>query len=99
VLTSYTYGQLLIISPLQLYYDHFPVLAWIAHNILTIPGISISVEHLFSSSKQTRSDVQSSLSAKSASKTVVTKEWLKRGFSKGVNYLTMSILTANMITI
>jgi hypothetical protein len=74
-------------SPLQLYADHFPVLARIACDILAIPGVSISVERLFSSRKHTLSDVQSSLSAESASKTVVAKEWLKRGFGEGVNYL------------
>ena len=74
-------------SPLQLYANHFPVLACIAHDILTIPGVGISVKHLFSSRKHTLSDTQTSLSAKSASKTVVAKEWLKRGFGEGVNYL------------
>lgn len=63
------------------------MLARIARDILAIPGVSISVERLFSSSKHTLSDTRSSLSAKSASKTVVAKEWLKKGFGNGVNYL------------
>ena len=87
MLSSYIYGQLLMTSPSQLYADHFPILARIARDILAIPGVSISVERLFSSSKHTLSDVRSSLSAESASKTVVAKEWLKRGFGEGVNYL------------
>ena len=87
MLTSYVYSQLLTIFPSQLYADHFPVLAHIAHDILTILGVSISVKHLFSSSKHTLSDAWSSLSAESASKTVIAKEWLKRGFSEGVSYL------------
>jgi hypothetical protein len=72
---------------LQTYAVHFPVLACIARDVLTIPGVSISVERLFSSSKHTLSDSRSSLSAESASKTVVTKEWLKKGFGDGVDYL------------
>jgi hypothetical protein len=54
---------------------------------LAIPGVSISVEQLFSSSKHTLSDTRSSLMAMSASKTVVVKEWLKKGYGAGVNYL------------
>ena len=65
----------------------FPVLAHIARDILAIPGVSISVERLFSSSKQTLSDSRSSLTAQSASKTVVAKELLKKGFGESLNYL------------
>jgi len=65
----------------------FPVLAHIACDILAIPGVSISVERLFSSSKHTLSDTCSSLTAESASKTVVAKELLKKGFREGLNYL------------
>ena len=72
-----TFNTLLTISPVQLYAEHFPVLARIARDILAIPGVSISVERLFSSSKHTLSDARSSLSAESALKTVVAKEWLK----------------------
>ena len=72
---------------LQTYAVHFPVLARIARDILAIPGVSISVERLFSSSKHTLSDSRSSLSAESASKTVVAKEWLKNGFGEGLDYL------------
>ena len=65
----------------------FPVLACIARDILAIPGVSISVERLFSSSKHTLSDARSSLTAESASKTIVAKELLKKGFREGLNYL------------
>jgi hypothetical protein len=65
----------------------YPILACIARDILAIPGISISVERLFSSSKHTLSDTRSSLTAMSASKTVVMKEWLKKGFGADVNNL------------
>jgi hypothetical protein len=51
------------------------------------PGVSISVEQLFSSSKHTLSDTHSSLTEVSALKTVVVKEWLKKGFGADVNYL------------
>ena len=82
-----TFNTLLTISPVQLYAEHFPVLARIAHDILAILGVSISVERLFLSTKHTLLDAWSSLSAESASKTVVAKEWLKKGFGEGVNYL------------
>jgi hypothetical protein len=65
----------------------YPVLSRIARDILAIPGVSISVEQLFSSSKHTLSDTRSSLTAVSASKTVVVKEWLKKGFGEDVNHL------------
>ena len=65
----------------------FPVLARIARDVLAIPGVSISVERLFSSSKQTLSDARSSLTTQSASKTVVAKELVKKGFGEGLNYL------------
>jgi hypothetical protein len=65
----------------------FPILSRIARDILAIPGVSISVERLFSSSKHTLSDLQSSMMASSASKTVVAKEWLKQGLGNGVEYL------------
>ena len=65
----------------------FPVLAHIAHDILAIPGVSISVEQLFSGRKQTPSDSRSSLTAQLALKTVVAKELLKKGFGESLNYL------------
>jgi hypothetical protein len=63
------------------------VLTHIAHDILAIPGVSISVEQLFSSSKHTLSNAHSAMMVESASKTVVAKEWLKKGFGVGINYL------------
>jgi hypothetical protein len=65
----------------------FPILSRIARDVLAVPGVSISVERLFSSSKHTLSDARSSMTAESASKTVVTKEWLKKGLGDGVDYL------------
>ena len=74
-------------SILQKHATEFPVLSRIARDILAIPGVSISVERLFSSSKHTLSDSRSSMTAESASKTVVAKEWLKQGLGDGVDYL------------
>jgi hypothetical protein len=65
----------------------YPILAHIARDTLAVAGVSISVERLFSSSKHTLSDTRSSLTAISASKTVVMKERLKKGFGADVNYL------------
>ena len=65
----------------------FPILFLVARDILAIPGVSISVEWLFSSSKHTLSDSRSSMTAASASKTVVAKEWLKQGLGNGIDYL------------
>ncbi|KIJ06441.1 hypothetical protein PAXINDRAFT_87244, partial [Paxillus involutus ATCC 200175] len=65
----------------------FPVLSQIARDILAIPGVSVSVERLFSSTKHTLSDSRSSMTAITASKTVITKEWLRKGLGEDINYL------------
>ena len=62
---------LLPTTALQIHTVNFPVLARIARDILAIPGVSISVERLFSSSKHTLSDAHSAMTAESASKTVM----------------------------
>jgi hypothetical protein len=72
---------------LQNHTNDFPVLALIARDVLAIPGVSISVEQLFSSSKHTLSDARSSMTAESTSKTITAKEWLKKGFGHEVHYL------------
>jgi hypothetical protein len=79
--------SMLISFSLQIHAVDFPILALIARDILAIPGVSISVERLFSSSKHTLSDSRSAMTAESASKTVVAKEWLKKGLGVGINYL------------
>jgi hypothetical protein len=58
----------------------------VARDILAIPGVSISVERLFSSLKHTLSDTQSSMTVEMVSVDIVTKEWLKSGLAEGVNY-------------
>ena len=72
---------------LQLHAHEFPIISLIARDVLAIPGVSISVEKLFSSSKHTLSDSHSSLTAESSSKAVVSKEWLKAGLGENLNYL------------
>ncbi|KAL1942606.1 hypothetical protein VTO73DRAFT_4846 [Trametes versicolor] len=67
--------------------DQFPILALAARDVLAIPGVSVVNERLFSSSRHTISDARCSMTPESASKTVIGKEWLKRGLSDGVNYL------------
>ncbi|KAJ7710654.1 hypothetical protein B0H17DRAFT_914879, partial [Mycena rosella] len=52
----------------------------------------ISVERLFSSVKHSLSDARSSMTAETASVDIVTKEWLKSGLGKGINY-TIPIIT------
>ena len=74
-------------SFLQEHAAEFPVLSRIARDILAVPGVSIAVERLFSSCRHTLRDARSSLSAESASLMVITKEWLKRGWGDGVQYL------------
>ncbi|KAJ7724710.1 hypothetical protein DFH07DRAFT_758916, partial [Mycena maculata] len=56
-------------------------------DILPIPGVSICVEHLFSSVKHTLSDAHSSMTAETAAVDIVTKEWLKSGldYTKFIN--------------
>ncbi|KIP09367.1 hypothetical protein PHLGIDRAFT_67779, partial [Phlebiopsis gigantea 11061_1 CR5-6] len=65
----------------------FVVLKCVARDVLAIPGVSVSVERLFSQCKLTLSDQRSSMSAETASRTILAKEWLKRGLGDDVEYL------------
>ncbi|KIK77668.1 hypothetical protein PAXRUDRAFT_166097 [Paxillus rubicundulus Ve08.2h10] len=67
--------------------DQFLVLLQIAQDVLAILGVSVSVEHLFSSTKHTLSDPCSSMTAVTALKTVVMKEWLRKGLGQDASYL------------
>jgi hypothetical protein len=58
----------------------------VVRDILAILGVSISIEHLFSSVKHTLSDARSSMFAETVSVDIVTKEWLKLGLGQGVKY-------------
>ena len=62
-------------------------MAQVARDILAIPGVSISVERLFSSLKHTLSDARSSMTAETASVGIVTKKRSKSGLGEGVNYM------------
>jgi hypothetical protein len=61
-------------------------MGYVARDILTIPGVSISVEHLFSSLQHTLFDTRLSMTAETVSVDIVTKEWLKLGLAEGMNY-------------
>ncbi|KAF7348260.1 Reverse transcriptase-RNase H-integrase [Mycena sanguinolenta] len=62
-------------------------MARVARDILAIPGVSVSVERLFSSVKRTLTDSRSSMTAETACVDIVTKEWLKSGLGEGINYM------------
>ncbi|KIJ31941.1 hypothetical protein M422DRAFT_115175, partial [Sphaerobolus stellatus SS14] len=64
--------------------QHFPVLACVARDVLCIPGVSVSVERLFSSSRSTLTDYRSRMTIETASKAILTKERLKKGFGQGI---------------
>jgi hypothetical protein len=55
-------------------------------DILAIPGVSISVERLFSSMKKTLRHDRSSITAETASVDIMTKEWLKAGLDQDIDY-------------
>ncbi|KAF8576607.1 hypothetical protein K439DRAFT_1366757, partial [Ramaria rubella] len=59
----------------------------ISRDILCIPGVSVSVERLFSSSKNTLRDTRCAMMASTASKTGVAKERLKCGLGEGIEFL------------
>lgn len=76
----------------QMHGCNLPILARAARDVLAVPGVSIGVERLFSSCRHTLTDSRSSLTAVSAALTVITKEWMKRGWGDNIAYLTgMSI--------
>jgi hypothetical protein len=56
-------------------------------DILATPGVSVTVERLSSSCRRTMTEERGSLTPDSACKTVISKEWLKAGLGKGLNYL------------
>ena len=58
-----------------------------ARDILAVPGVSIGVERLFSSCGHTLTDARASMTAETAAKTIVAKEWLRCGLAEDVDYL------------
>jgi len=67
---------------LQEHAHDFPVIAKIARDYLAIPGTSVSVERLFSSSRHLCSDLRSSLHAESISEAMCAKMWIRAGLLK-----------------
>jgi len=67
--------------------EQFPILSRIARDILAIPGVSIAVERLFSSCRHTMADERASMNIDSVWKTIIAKEWLKRGMADNLDYL------------
>ena len=48
-----------------------------SRDVLAIPGVSVSVEHLFSLCKHTLTGGRASMSVKTAAQLIVLKEWCK----------------------
>lgn len=57
----------------------FPILARLAGDILAIPGVSISVQHLSSVCRHVITESRCSMTANTARMTVCAKEWLTEG--------------------
>lgn len=57
----------------------FPILARMACDILAIPGVSISVERLFSVCRHVITEARCSMTANTARMTICAKEWLREG--------------------
>jgi hypothetical protein len=60
-------------------------MGYVVRDIIAIPGVSVTIEHLFLSLRHTLSDTRSSMTAETASMDIVTKEWLKLGLAEGMN--------------
>ncbi|KAG8951470.1 hypothetical protein FRC04_006002 [Tulasnella sp. 424] len=62
----------------------FPILARLARDMLAIPGVSISVERLFSVCRHVITESRSSMTANTARMTICAKEWLTEGLGDDV---------------
>lgn len=60
-----------------------PVLVRAARDILAIPGVSVSVERMFSSLRHTLSDERASMVAQTIRMSVLSKERLKTNLGSG----------------
>ncbi|SJL11861.1 uncharacterized protein ARMOST_15272 [Armillaria ostoyae] len=63
----------------KLHESKFPIITTMARDFLAIPGTSVSVERLFSTSRQLCTEVRSSLKADTIMKAMLTKAWIKAG--------------------
>ncbi|KAF7364657.1 Eukaryotic translation initiation factor 3 [Mycena venus] len=61
---------------------HFPVVSRIAREFLAIPGASVSVERLFSKSRNLCRETRSSLKANTIMEAMLMKMWIKEGYFK-----------------
>lgn len=68
--------------------DRFLVLSCMVRDVLAVPGVSVPMEQLFSSSRQTITDAWCCMTAESASMTICMKEWLKEGLGHSIEFLT-----------
>lgn len=76
-----------VLTSSKAYGSKFTRLDSIARDILAILGASVPVERLFSSSGLTLRDNCARMTAVTAGKTVIAKEWLKCGLGDGINHL------------
>lgn len=72
---------------LQAYQLSMAAIARGARDVLAVPGVSVSVERLFSSCKLTLTDTRSALTAINAARLIVAKEWARRGRADAVAFL------------
>ncbi|EMD35092.1 hypothetical protein CERSUDRAFT_54364 [Gelatoporia subvermispora B] len=63
----------------QAHETEFKVISRIAKDFLAIPGASVSVERLFSSSRHTCADTRCSLKAETITELMCVKEWIREG--------------------
>jgi hypothetical protein len=69
-------------SIVQEFRFHFPVVSRIARDFLAIPGASVSVERLFSKSRNLCHETRSSLKGNTIMEAMLTKMWIKEGYFK-----------------
>ncbi len=67
--------------------DGFLVLSCMVRDVLAVPGASVPVEWLFSSSQWTITDVWCHMTAEGASMTICMKEWLKEGLGHSIKFI------------
>lgn len=93
-LHSHCFQLLIFLLVLQENAGHYPVLASLAQDYLTISATSCAVERTFSSAADIAVPARGSLSPKTISRSVGCREWLRAGiqvdgrFSEALAYLT-----------
>jgi hypothetical protein len=69
-----------LMSLLQEFGPHFPVVSRMARDFLAIPGTSVSVERLFSKSRHLCHEARGSMKAETIMKAMLTKMWIRAGY-------------------